>query len=94
MWSRISRPQTGSAYSTYEVDSLLLQVRGSPDGRLLCLCDKAAGIVEVADAASGERLAHRKTDGSSGGLRIGRAGEGRAQVQQHPTALLGLITVR
>ncbi|EER10494.1 hypothetical protein Pmar_PMAR005829 [Perkinsus marinus ATCC 50983] len=41
------------------------QVRGSPDGRLLCLCDKAAGIVEVADAASGERLAHRKTDGSA-----------------------------
>ncbi|KAF4652066.1 hypothetical protein FOL46_009928, partial [Perkinsus olseni] len=29
------------------------QVRASPDGRLLCLCDRAAGIVEVAVACSG-----------------------------------------
>ncbi|KAF4704149.1 hypothetical protein FOZ62_015513, partial [Perkinsus olseni] len=60
------RPSSAPGSTAHSVGSTgYRQVRASPDGRLLCLCDRAAGIVEVAVACSGERIAHRKTHGSA-----------------------------
>ncbi|KAF4685680.1 hypothetical protein FOZ63_009789, partial [Perkinsus olseni] len=60
------RPSSAPGSTIHSVGSTgYRQVRASPDGRLLCLCDRGAGIVEVAVACSGERIAHRKTHGSA-----------------------------